>query len=55
MSLFLKRKYERARAEYDQLRYDDADFADLYGDNDADFDEWYTEVYLVEENSWGER
>ncbi len=36
----------RARAEYDQLRYDDQIFADLYEDNDEDFDEWYTEVYL---------
>ena len=40
-------KKEEAKDEFYQLRNDDKDFADQWGEND--FEEWYKEVYLPSE------
>ena len=37
---------EDARAEFNQLREDDKDFASEWADTDDDFEEWHEDVYL---------
>jgi len=38
---------EKARDEYNQLRKDDKDFANQWDDTEEDFQEWYKDVYLL--------